>query len=269
MVKVEKIMAKYGVTWEQVQAWASVNPQWAKWLSNKRLMVRQYLLATRSLDVLTELEMGTKLEPTAKIGQLVLKTYATVRGVVVSKLKENTWMGCPTCNKKSVDGAVCEKHGEEPVARFWRTYVLADEDDEVVLSVPPNLQELALLDKEVLVYGTLNDQLELQAQKIQIPEAEGTATIATAVPAAPAQPQVAYVPPAAPSVQPMAAATTPVGGVDAAEVKQFLEILKVFKALDLTQATGWHTGNHIKTPMADLIAAANCVLDGNVIKPKA
>jgi hypothetical protein len=170
MVKVEALLQKYGVTWEQALQWASTHPKWAKWMSNKRLVTRQYLLEVKNVDVKDELSLGTRLEPTAKISDLEMGKFQTVRGIVVSKIRESTYTGCPKCFKKldATKDETCETHGEEPVELHHQTYVFVDTDDDIVLSVPPWIPGLQLLNKEILVRGALNDQLEFVANKIQI-----------------------------------------------------------------------------------------------------
>lgn len=271
MVKVETLLAKYGATWEMALQWASTHPKWSKWISNKRLISRQFLLDTKNVDVKDELSLGTKLEPTAKISDLEVGKWQTIRGIVVSKIRETVYMGCPKCFKKidTTKEELCEKHGEEAIELYWRTYVFADTDDDIVLSVPPAMASMQLLNREILARGSLNDQLEFNANKIQVTDEEP----GQAIPAQPAVQQVAAPVPvapvqtfAAPPVQ--AAPTADASTINADEVKQFADIMKVFKTLGIADAQNWHTGNHIKTPLMALITAANCEIQGTTVKVK-
>jgi hypothetical protein len=56
--------------------------------------------------------------------------------------------------------------------------------------------------------------------------------------------------------------------IDEYEVKQFADIMKVFKTLSLTDAQNWHIGNHIKTSLMTLISSANCELQGTTVRVK-
>lgn len=256
MGKIDNVLAKYGATWNDVVVWASTQPKWSKFVSNKRLVAYQYLLdvkKVKSQEAQEAIGMGLKAlqEATAKLIDLEMGKWHTVRGVIVSQQRETAYKGCPICFKKITgEGQECEKDGEEAIDLFWRTYIFADDTDDVILSVPPKLQSLSLLGKEIMVRGVLNDQLEFHAAQIQVFDSSSEQVV-TSPPTVVSPPTV------------IAQQTTMI--VVPEELQQITDIVKLFKSMDMNTLLIWHSKNGIKTPLQLLIATAGFKITGDIV----
>lgn len=260
MGKIDEVLKTYSATWNDVVAWASTQPKWSKFVSNKRLVAYQYLLDVKKIkpqEAQDAIGMGLKAlqEATAKLVDLEMGKWHTVRGVVVSQQRETSYKGCPTCFKKIAEGQECEKDGEEPVDLHWRTYIFADDTDDVILSVPPKLQSLLLLGKEIMVRGNLNDQLEFHAAQIQILDSTPEQQMPTNVTAV----QQTSPPAQATSTPQVSTIVVP------EELQQITDIVKLFKSMDMKTLEIWHSKNGIKTPLQLLIASAGFKITGDIV----
>jgi DNA-directed RNA polymerase subunit RPC12/RpoP len=77
-----------------------------------------------------------------KISEIKPDVPCAIKGVVVQKIEERTYIGCPKCYRKlqSKGRVECEKDGVvDAVDLTWRSYLVGDDSGEIVVDTAPSV----------------------------------------------------------------------------------------------------------------------------------
>lgn len=230
------IYEKYGVTREEVMAWAQKHPEYRAFLNSGQTLLTIYLSEARGtlVDVAdVQTVTGTKVDvKDIKEGESVV-----VEVIVGRKLRETSYMGCPTCYKSipKEGPPECPNHGEvTPVSHTFSRYVAADNSGEMILSFGPRLTASGedYMGKIVRVRGTLNDQGEFNISMLNVIGGKGFKGVVS-------------------TEEGMEEKATEL--VNKAELEKFNTMLRTFPSMAKEDVERWHKEWNIKTPLSLLL----------------
>jgi len=172
-VDVNKLLQKHGITQQEVLEWAKqYYPEFTK---NFPLVAKLYLKYKGvQLPITPPIKGEVK-----QITELVLSEYANIRVVVIDKVAERVYMGCPQCFRKlDTDGepapgtpVICPYCNESVNATklAWRDYQVGDPSGEIIVSIPPRLSNIEIQPGMVLLLrGILQDDETFQVLQVNI-----------------------------------------------------------------------------------------------------
>jgi len=238
------VFAKYGLTKEEVLKWAA-GTKYEQFISNPNFLAQFYLQEVKgtAMDETDVIPLsGTKVD-VVKVNN---KDYVIIEVLVGKKLRETSYMGCPTCykslkDKDSNEIRDCKEHGAvEPKLFVWRRYIAADSTADVIISIPPRYNEMAdfsdLFGRIMRLRGKLNDQGEFNVVGLQ--EVSPETVVAKEAPPAQMVQKAQEI-------------------VDEKELADFSNMLNTFPSMAKEDLRKWHEYQRIKTPLEALIAKTN------------
>ena len=219
---------KYGITEKEVLEWAKKS--YPQFLKNKTVLAQLYLKQVKKIQLEPD-DVTIMRGPTKKIGELKPDEWVIVEAVVGSKIRENSYTGCPLCFKK-VEGDYCASCGKvEPIVCWFDSYVIGDNTGDAIATLGPKIANSRQnFEASVLrMRGVLTQQGEFLVNAVE-PIVEGAP-----------KPELAE----------------RKAEVDfEAELKLLNEIFDKFPALPYEDLRKWHTSRDMKTPLDELLAKA-------------
>lgn len=161
------IFEKHGITKKEVLEWGTrIYPQF----TNENILAQLYLKQVKKLTLdPREVELMTGKE--VDVEDLTTGDWCIIDIIVGTKIRENSYLGCPNCSKKVAEDKICRSCGPViPVTLFWTSYVAGDNTGDVMLSVPPRISN-DYRDLEGIMMkarGVLGDQGEFMVQNMEM-----------------------------------------------------------------------------------------------------
>jgi len=178
-MNLKETLKENGYTEEDVRQWAQ--QKYPEFMGNFELVAKLF-----AIEKGIPFEVSRRSRPISviKISEIKPDVPCAIKGVVVQKIEERTYIGCPKCYRKlqSKGKVECEKDGVvDAVDLTWRSYLVGDDSGEIVVDTAPSVTtELKTGDVRVFRGSMRANSYEFTAYDVF--DAQGTQPRQTAEP---------------------------------------------------------------------------------------
>jgi len=133
----KETLKENGFTEENVRQWAQ--EKYPEFMGNFELVAKLFAIEK---GIPFEVPKRSRPISVIKISEIKPDVPCAVKGVVVQKIEERTYIGCPKCYRKlqSKGRVECEKDGVvDAVDLTWRSYLVGDDSGEIVVNTAPSV----------------------------------------------------------------------------------------------------------------------------------
>ena len=133
----KETLKENGFSEEDVRQWAT--QKYPEFLNNFELVAKLFAIEK---GIPFEVPKRSRPVSVIKISEIKPDVPCAIKGVVVQKIEERTYIGCPKCYRKlqSKGRVECEKDGVvDAVDLTWRSYLVGDDSGEIVVDTAPSV----------------------------------------------------------------------------------------------------------------------------------
>jgi DNA-directed RNA polymerase subunit RPC12/RpoP len=133
----KETLKENGFSEEDVKQWAT--QKYPEFLNNFDLVAKLFAIEK---GIPFEVPKRSRPVSVIKISEIKPDVPCAIKGVVVQKIEERTYIGCPKCYRKlqSKGRVECEKDGVvDAVDLTWRSYLVGDDSGEIVVDTAPSV----------------------------------------------------------------------------------------------------------------------------------
>jgi len=136
-MSLKEILKENGFSEEDVRQWAQ--QKYPEFTGNFELVAKLFAIEK---GIPFEVPRRSRPISVIKISEIKPDVPCAIKGVVVQKIEERTYIGCPKCYRKlqSKGKVECEKDGVvDAVDLTWRSYLVGDDSGEIVVDTAPSV----------------------------------------------------------------------------------------------------------------------------------
>jgi len=133
----KETLKENGFSEDDVRRWAQ--ERYPEFVSNFELVAKLFAIEK---GIPFEVPRRSRPISVIKISEIKPDVPCAIKGVVVQKIEERTYIGCPKCYRKlqSKGKVECEKDGVvDAVDLTWRSYLVGDDSGEIVVDAAPSV----------------------------------------------------------------------------------------------------------------------------------
>jgi hypothetical protein len=195
---IEKLK-QYNVDEEKFNSFCS---KYGEFATNRELMAKLYFAKELNMRVAEPKIVGEF----KKVTELVVRELSRIKVVVVQKVEERSYVGCPKCLRK-LEAAPnttveCVRDGVVKAQMLtWNLVLAGDSSGEIMLTIPPSIGRVPNVGEVIAAEGSLSEQGEFFVYRYNVVPAEPIEVVAAT--------QTVTVPPTStPAIVPTVTATT-------------------------------------------------------------
>ena len=136
-MNLKETLRENGYSEEDVMQWAQ--QKYPEFTGNFELVAKLFAIEK---GIPFEVPRRSRPISVIKISEIKPDVPCAIKGVVVQKIEERTYIGCPKCYRKlqSKGRVECEKDGVvDAVDLTWRSYLVGDDSGEIVVDTAPSV----------------------------------------------------------------------------------------------------------------------------------
>jgi len=136
-MNLKETLRENGYSEEDVMQWAQ--QKYPEFTGNFELVAKLFAIEK---GIPFEVPRRSRPISVIKISEIKPDVPCAIKGVVVQKIEERTYIGCPKCYRKlqSKGKVECEKDGVvDAVDLTWRSYLVGDDSGEIVVDTAPSV----------------------------------------------------------------------------------------------------------------------------------
>jgi hypothetical protein len=151
-------LKEFGIQESDFEAFCNKYPQFK---SNKELMAKLYLSIVKGVRVAEPKITGEFV----KVSELSVGVVSRIKVVVIQNVETRSYVGCPKCYKKLQVApntiTECLRDGTVKAQLLeWSMILAGDDTGEILLTIPPSINQLPQPGEIIAVEGVLNESEE-------------------------------------------------------------------------------------------------------------